>query len=116
MNFLKNIYNSTKQTFVGSKVLYQESKQVNSFIRSHPDTSKWTRKDYLFVHRVKTDVRKSALFGLIFLILPEVIPLILARGINVMPSGFLTADQKLSIKKKLSQDRLDIAKKWVILL
>ena len=116
MNFIKTLYNTSRQSLIGSKLLYQQSKQVKSFIRDNPDTNKWTRSDYLLVHRVNADVRKSAAFGLVLLLLPEVIPLILARGINVLPSVFLTPDQKLALEQKLAQNRLDIAKKWVYYL
>jgi hypothetical protein len=113
MNFFKTLIASSKQTFLGTKILLDEGKQIKTFIQKHPDQSKWSRNEYLKVHRVRKDVKKAVSFGLIFVVLPEVVPFILARGMNIMPWGFLTPDQKLTVQLKLDQQRLDIAKKWI---
>ena len=113
---IKNIIKTSKQTLTGSVILYKQAKQVNSFVRSNPDPSAWKRNDYLQVYKVRADVRKSAVFGVIFLLIPEIIPIILAKGINVLPDPCLTDEQRNLLAKKISQDRLNIGKKWLPLI
>jgi hypothetical protein len=113
MNFFRSLIATTKQTWTGTKILLAEAQQMKTFIQEHPDQSKWTRNEYLKVYRVRTDAKKLAVFGLVFIFVPEVIPFILVRGVNIIPSGFLNQDQKLAIQQKLDEARLEIAKKWI---
>jgi hypothetical protein len=96
----KNLVQKTKTQFQaihsGFHLFIAESKQ-SILIRQQPLASR-TRNDFLLLQKNMADKKKLVPFMVCAVILPEVIPLLVMRG--MVPSTMLTADQRTSQKEK----------------
>ncbi|KAJ3365346.1 hypothetical protein GGF31_008585 [Allomyces arbusculus] len=94
----------------GLTVLIREDLPAYRALQSaKPDPTTWTWRETQLARRVKSDLRILAPFGFFLLILPEVIPLLVLRGL--VPSTCLDAADIEKQRTKLAAKRLETAGK-----
>ncbi|KNE63684.1 hypothetical protein AMAG_08780 [Allomyces macrogynus ATCC 38327] len=94
----------------GLTVLLREDLPAYRALQStKPDPTTWTWRETQLARRVRSDLRILAPFGFFLLFLPEVIPLLVLRGL--VPSTCLDAEDIQKQRAKLAAKRLETAGK-----
>ena len=98
-----------RQLYRGSKELYAQVQEANQYRKLLSQGKSLDRNQFLLIKSVSDDMRRLAPFIVVVLVLPEIIPFLILRGWDIIPSTCLLPDQKLSTLKTLTNTRIAAA-------